>query len=141
VVDKAIIAAKAAAVADATARIRAVLPTDADAFIRDRTVREVAVLNLFVAIQNCLDLATHWVAEAGWAMPGTYADAFAALADHGVIPHELARRLAVAAAFRNLVAHQYGVLDWRRVHALAASELSALDTFCGALARRVAEGG
>jgi uncharacterized protein YutE (UPF0331/DUF86 family) len=96
----------------------------------------VVTLNLFVAIQACLDLAAHWLADAGWDMPGTYADVFAALAQHGVIPRELATRLAAAAAFRNLVAHQYGALDWRRVYALAASDLGDVDAFCAALAER-----
>ena len=74
----------------------------------------MVTLNLFVAIQTCRDLAAHWLANAGWDMPGTYADVFAALTQHAVIPRELATRLAAAAAFRNLVAHQYGALDWRR---------------------------
>ena len=136
VVDSALLAAKIAAARDATARVRAVLPASADAFIVDRTTREVVTLNLFVAIQACLDLAAHWVADAGWDMPGTYADVFAALAQHAVIPRELATRLAAAAAFRNLVAHQYGALDWRRVYALAASDLGDIDAFCATLAER-----
>ena len=103
-VDRALLAAKIAAVRDATARVRDVLPASAAAFVADRTTREVVVLNLFVAIQDCLDLATHW--------------------------------LAAAAAFRNLVAHQYGGLDWRRVYELAASGLGDLNTFCATLASR-----
>lgn len=55
-VDSALVAAKIAAVGDATARVRAVLPPTAEAFVADRTVREVVTLNLFVAIQACLDL-------------------------------------------------------------------------------------
>jgi len=78
VVDSALLAAKIAAVRDATARVRAVLPASADAFIVDRTAREVVTLNLFVAIQACLDLAAHWLADAGWDMPATYADVFGA---------------------------------------------------------------
>ena len=39
-------------VRDAVARIRAVLPADPASFERDRTAREVVVLNLFVALQN-----------------------------------------------------------------------------------------
>jgi uncharacterized protein YutE (UPF0331/DUF86 family) len=136
VVDSALLAAKIAATRDATARVRAFLPASVDAFVADRTSREVVTLNLFVAIQACLDLAAHWLADAGWEMPGTYADVFAALAEHAVIPGELAVRLAAAAAFRNLVAHQYGVLDWRRVYALAASDLGDLDAFCATLADR-----
>jgi len=136
VVDSALLAVKIAAIRDATARVRAVLPGSVEAFTADRTAREVVTLNLFVAIQSCLDLATHWVADAGWEMPGAYADVFTALARHHVIPDELATRLAGAAAFRNLVAHQYGVLEWRRVYALATAELADLDTFCGTLAER-----
>jgi len=136
VVDSALLAAKIAAVRDATARVRAVLPDSVEAFTADRTAREVVTLNLLVAIQACLDLASHWLADAGWEMPGSYADVFAALARHGVIPSELAARLAAAAAFRNLVAHQYGVLDWRRVYALASADLGDLDTFCATLAGR-----
>lgn len=133
-VDRALIAARIAAVHDATARVRAVLPASAEDFIADRTIREVVTLNLLVAIQACLDLATHWLADAGWDVPETYADVFAALAEHAVIPRELAARLAAAAAFRNLVAHQYGALDWRRVYALAAGDLGDLDAFCAVLA-------
>jgi uncharacterized protein YutE (UPF0331/DUF86 family) len=70
-VDSALLAAKIAAVRDATARVRAVLPNSADAFAVDRTAREVVTLNLFVAIQACLDLAAHWLADAGWEMPAT----------------------------------------------------------------------
>jgi uncharacterized protein YutE (UPF0331/DUF86 family) len=41
-----------------------------------------------------------------------------------------------AAGFRNLVAHQYGVLDWHRVYSLASEHLDDLVAFCDALARR-----
>ena len=40
------------------------------------------------------------------------------------------------ATFRNLIAHQYGALDGRRVYVLASSDLKDLDTFCGEIARR-----
>jgi uncharacterized protein YutE (UPF0331/DUF86 family) len=67
-------------------------------------------------------------------VPGTYGDVFAALAEHAVIARELADRLAAAAAFRHLVAHQYGALDWHRVHGLATSNLGDLEVFCATLA-------
>jgi uncharacterized protein YutE (UPF0331/DUF86 family) len=140
VVDSAVISARIAAVTDATARVRAILPATADAFVGDRNAREIVILNLFVAIQGCLDLATHWLADAGWEMPGRYADVFAALAHHSVIPHDLATRLVEAAGFRNLVAHQYAVIDARRVYAIATSDLDDLDAFCAILARRVSDG-
>lgn len=136
-VDNAILAAKIAAVRDAVTRIRSVLPADVERFGTDRTTREVVVLNLFVALQECVSLAAHWLADEGDAVPATYGDLFRRLGERGVVPAELALRLAAASGLRNLVAHQYGVLDWRRVHALASTRLDDLLAFCDELARRV----
>jgi uncharacterized protein YutE (UPF0331/DUF86 family) len=130
VVDGAIVAAKIAAIRDAVDRIRAVLPREAAALEADRTVREVVILNLFVALQETVALATHWLADAGLDVPGSYREIFLDLAQRGMISRDLAERLAAAAGFRNLVAHQYGVLDPARVHAIASAELGDLLDFC-----------
>lgn len=136
-VDKTLLADKIAAVRDAVARIRSVLPGSEEDFVQDRTAREVIVLNLFVAIQSCVDLASHWLADEGWDVPGTYGDIFLALAEHDVVDRALALRLASASGLRNLIAHQYGVVDWRRVYGVAASsDLDDLERFCAALAAR-----
>jgi uncharacterized protein YutE (UPF0331/DUF86 family) len=137
VVDRAVVAAKVAAIRDAVDRIRRVLPSAASAFEADRTAREVVILNLFVALQETVSLATHWLADAGLDTPGTYREIFLALAERGKIPRDLAERLAAAAGFRNLVAHQYGILDPARVHAIAAKELGDLLDF-GVLVSRAA---
>ena len=135
-VDKALLAKKVAAVRDAVERIRSVLPLNRDAFIADRTTREVVILNLFVAVQECVALAAQWLADAGLDVPGGYREMFLTLADHDLLDRELARRLAAASGLRNLVAHRYGVLDWGRIHEIAAKELDDLLDFCEQLARR-----
>ena len=135
-VDQAVLAAKIAAVTDAVARVREVLPSKAEGLRQDRTAREVVVLNLFVALQECLALATHWLADEHWEVPASYGDVLLALADHEVLDRALAERLVAAAGFRNLVAHQYGVIDLARLHAIASNDLDDLLAFCRALARR-----
>jgi uncharacterized protein YutE (UPF0331/DUF86 family) len=133
-VDKTVLASRVAAIRDAVARIRAVLPSSAGELAGDRTTREVVVLNLFVALQECVSLAAHWLADEGLVVPPTYAEVFRSLGERGVIPADLATRLAAASGFRNLVAHRYGALDWRRVHAIASEELDDLLAFCDLLA-------
>lgn len=135
-VEEAIAAAKVAAIRDAVERIRGVLPGEARAFESDRTVREIVVLNLFVALQETVSLATHWLADSGLDVPGSYREIFLCLAERGRLPEALARRLAAAAGFRNLVAHQYGVLDPARVHAIASGELGDLLAFCDIVSGR-----
>jgi uncharacterized protein YutE (UPF0331/DUF86 family) len=138
VVDAAVVAARVAAIRDAVARVRQVLPRDAAALEGDRTAREIVVLNLFVALQETVSLATHWLADAGRDVPGSYREIFLALAERGKVPRDLAERLASAAGFRNLVAHQYGVLDPVRVHAMASRELGDLLEFCEIVSRAAA---
>jgi uncharacterized protein YutE (UPF0331/DUF86 family) len=135
VVDATVAAAKVGAIRDAVVRIRQVLPPEPGAFEADRTTREVVILNLFVALQETVSLATHWLADAGLDVPGSYREIFLALAERGKIPRDLAQRLAAAAGFRNLVAHQYGVLDPARVHAIASAELGDLLDFCDRVGR------
>lgn len=137
-VDRPLYAGRVAAIRDALSRVRAVLPQGVEAFLADRTAREVVVLNLFVAIQAALDLASHWLADEGWEVPQRHGDLFVALAEHEVISRPLATRLSEASGLRNLVLHQYGAVDWKRVHAMASSgDLDDLDAFCAELSSKL----
>lgn len=136
-VDKGVLGAKTAAVRDAVRRIREVLPATAGALRDDRTAREVITLNLFVAIQESLALATHWLVDGGWVVPGRYGEVFLALADHGIIDRDLAQRLVSASGLRNLIAHQYGAIDVSRLHVIASTSLDDLLQFCAELTRQV----
>jgi uncharacterized protein YutE (UPF0331/DUF86 family) len=140
VVDKAILAGKLAAIRDAVMRVRQVLPVSAEAFTADRTAREVVTLNVFVALQDAIGLATHWIADRGWAVPQSHAEVFTVLGDHGVIDRDLAQRLRAAAGLRNLIAHQYGALNADRVFAIAAHELDDVLAFCQQVAQRADTG-
>ncbi len=137
-VDSAVLAYRVAAVRDAVCRIRAMLPADPADLKANRTAREVVVLNLFVALQECLSLASHWLADEGWEVPSAYGQVFLVLGEHGVIDSALASRLAAVAGLCNLIAHRYGALDYERIHAIASNDLDDLLAFCEALARAVA---
>lgn len=133
-VDEIVLTTKIAAVRDAVDRIQSVLHGLPDGLTADRTAREVIVFNLFVALQECVALAAHWLADEGSVVPQTQAETFRHLAELSVIPPELAKRMAAAAGLRNLIAHRYGALDWARIYELASERLGDLLEFCDALA-------
>lgn len=136
-VDKTVLAAKTAAIRDAVSRIREVLPASVDDFLADRTTREIVTLNLFLALQESISVAAHWLADEGWEVPQTHGDVFSALGARAVIDAALASRLRAAAGLRNLIAHQYGIIDFHRVYDIAASDIEDLVRFCQQLAKRV----
>ncbi|MBI4699568.1 MAG: DUF86 domain-containing protein [Deltaproteobacteria bacterium] len=104
------------------------------AFAADRRTRDLAIFYLFLAIQECIDLAAHWAADHGWTPPDDAASTFDVLAERGVIDAALATELRAAAGLRNRIAHGYALLDCERVHAEARPGLPALRRYLGALA-------
>ena len=139
-IDHTILARQVAAVRDAAERIREVLPAHVETFVADRSAREIVTLNLFVALQECLSLASHWLADEGWEVRGTFADVFRVLAERNVLDHDLAARMAAAAELRNLIAHRYGALDWARIHDVASHRIEDLLRFCDVLADAAVDG-
>jgi len=55
--------------------------------------RDLAFFYLFLGIQECIDLAAHWVADAGRAPPDDAGSTFDVLAERGVIDPALAATL------------------------------------------------
>lgn len=103
-------------------------------FLRSVKDRDLAVFYLFLAIQECLDLAAHWVADAGWGAPDDAASTFETLAARSAITPELAMPLRQAAGLRNRIAHGYALLDYSRVRKEALVGIPALRAFLVAVA-------
>jgi len=105
-----------------------------DEFMADIERRDLALFYVFLAIQGCLDLAAHWVADAGWPMPDDAASTFDVLADRRVLHREEASTLRKAAGLRNRIAHGYAMLDYPRVRREALEGIPALRAFLTSVA-------
>jgi uncharacterized protein YutE (UPF0331/DUF86 family) len=129
VVDRDLVATKLAELADRIGRVKANRPPDPQALGRDRNALDLVAFNLMLAVQSCLDLASHLIADEGWEAATTFAAAFERLADHGVIAPDTARAMGEAAKFRNFVAHGYVLVDPARIFAAATDGLADLERF------------
>jgi uncharacterized protein YutE (UPF0331/DUF86 family) len=105
-----------------------------DEFVADRRGRDLALFYLFLAIQECIDLAAHWVADEGWAPPDDAGSTFDVLADRGVIERSVADGLRAATGLRNRIAHGYAMLDYRRVQEESRAGVRPLRVFLDAVA-------
>jgi uncharacterized protein YutE (UPF0331/DUF86 family) len=91
---------------------------------------------LALAIEDCIDIAEHLVAEHGWSAPDSAAEAFRTLAEKKVVSPELAERMVQAAGMRNAILHEYDEIDWQRIHA-ALMDPSRLQEFVASVQRYV----
>jgi uncharacterized protein YutE (UPF0331/DUF86 family) len=129
-----VLARKIAAIRARTARVRELLPATVEQFHAQRTETEALILNLYLALQECSDLAMHLVAEIGLGVPGEPRAAFELLGRNGVIPLDLARSLSAAVGLRNRIAHEYTGLDLDKVYAAARDDLADLDAYANVIA-------
>lgn len=134
-VDRDLVTAKLAELADRVERVRTKCPATADALRADRDALDLVSFNLMLAIQSCSDIASHIVADEGWPAAQSLASGFNRLRDEGVIAPKTAASLCRAVGLRNVVAHGYAGVNPAVVHAAAQSGVIDLEAF----ARDVAE--
>lgn len=128
-VDLNVVSRKLAELAQRLARVRAQSPENAEAFAADQDAVELASFNLLLAIQSCLDIASHLIADEGWEPPATLGEAFLRLHDHGVLTAETAKAMKQAAGMRNLLAHGYEAVEPDKLQDAAVQGLDDLERF------------
>jgi uncharacterized protein YutE (UPF0331/DUF86 family) len=124
-------------VARAVARLdeaEAILSQPSEAFLASAKDQDLASFYLFLAIQECIDLAAHWVSDAGWGSPDDAVSTFLLLADRRAIDRDLAEGLRGAAGLRNLIAHGYALVDHARIQSEYREGISSLRRFLTAVA-------
>ena len=104
-------------------------------FLADPDAQDVVLRNLQVAIQACLDCASHIISEQGWELPGSNVGTFGVLARHGLLEPELAQRLSQALRLRNMLVHAYDSLSLERIYETYQEDLGDLEEFCRAVER------
>jgi uncharacterized protein YutE (UPF0331/DUF86 family) len=128
-VDIDILATKLNELFDFISRIRSVRPGDVESLVENRDAFDLVAYNLVLAVQACLDLASHLIADEEWELATKASESFMVLAQHGVISKDSAEILGKAASLRNVLVHGYSKAVPDRVYAAATAGLGDLERF------------
>jgi uncharacterized protein YutE (UPF0331/DUF86 family) len=120
--------------ADWLDRAENLLARPAEAFLADKEAQDLASFYLLLSIQECIDLALHWVVDEGWEAPDDSGSAFLVLADRHAIDRDLAEQMRGAVGLRNLIAHGYSLVDHARMHQEYEQGVASLRRFLNAVA-------
>jgi uncharacterized protein YutE (UPF0331/DUF86 family) len=134
--DLEVLAERASAVERHLARVAQKLPATPGELAPNTDASDAVILHLWQATQIVLDIALGACARCKLGTPAGYADAFVRLGAAGILDAALARRLAAAAGFRNVVAHAYESIDLARVHSAATNGPADLRAFLAAVRDR-----
>lgn len=98
------------------ARLQRAAGTDLDDYMDDPDLQDIVERNFQLAIQACIDLGLHLLAELGAPPPETNRGVFRGLGDAELLDSGLAGRLEEMAGFRNVLAHEYAAVTPELVH-------------------------
>lgn len=111
-------------------RIKDHTPNSVNELSDDSDDQDIISLNLERAIQACVDIASHIIAELPDVAPAqTMSESFALLAKHHIISEHTSERLKRAVGFRNISVHDYQAIDWNIVFMICTKHLSDFETF------------
>jgi uncharacterized protein YutE (UPF0331/DUF86 family) len=108
---------------------------DLETYLENKLIRRAVERTLHLAVQVCLDIGQHLIAQRGFRMPEDNKDVFVVLGDEGVISEDLLPRLVTMAQFRNLIVHDYARIDNQVVFGILKRRLGDLDAFAQAIVR------
>lgn len=126
---------KALACRDRVAKIRLALPARPEQILDDERTESFVSFQLFLLIQDLVDLAAHLVAARGLGLPTSQRETFDLLAQAGLISPATARDMGAMASLRNRIAHSYGELDPVRLAREAPEGLGHATRFLDEIAR------
>ena len=98
-------------------------------YLENPNIHDLGARYLHLAMEATIDIANHWIAEAGLRTPESYRDSFVVLEQAGEIDTTLSERLQRWAGFRNVLVHDYLTLDHSIAYAAIRDDLGDLAAF------------
>lgn len=133
-VKKDVVAARLDRLQEYLLTLHAVQGFDLQKFKNDPFVHGTAERYLHLSIECLLDIGNHIIADRGYRKPDTYSEILEILAEEGVVPAELAQKMAGMAAFRNVLVHDYLRLDLEKVFQVIKEHLVHFEQLAGVYA-------
>jgi uncharacterized protein YutE (UPF0331/DUF86 family) len=110
------------------ARLRPLQSKRRTDFDEDPYLRDIVERNLEVAAQCCIDICHRIIALENALKPQDYYEAILRVGELGVLPSDFARHLAPIAGFRNILIHEYLIINWDEVYQ-SLQQLDDLEDF------------
>lgn len=110
------------------------------AFAEDHLRQDAIALNLQRACEQCIDLANHAIRTRKLGLPKESRESFRLLAQHRIIPPELAGRLEGMVGFRNVLVHEYQKLNLAVLVEIIEHRLDDLERFSTAVMEALSDG-
>jgi uncharacterized protein YutE (UPF0331/DUF86 family) len=98
-------------------------------YLADKKTQRYVERTLHLAIECCLDIGNHLIADHNWREPLNNKDVFTVLEENGVIPSALLPDLSKMAQLRNILVHDYAKVDPDIIYSILKNNVTDLQKF------------
>lgn len=95
----------------------------------DINIRGAVERYLYLAVQSVIDLAEAVIAYKKFRKPASLGECFSILHEEKIIDGEFAEQLMKMVGFRNIIAHDYGEIDYDIVYDILHNRLKDIQKF------------
>ena len=135
-IDKNVILDKASRIERHLKRIEKKRDITINEFLDNIDIQDILLFNLQVAIQSTIDMASHIIAEEEMGVAGSTSEIFYLLQENGCIGADLTEKIIRAVGFRNLLVHEYGNLDLKKVYKIFQDDIDDLKEFVSVILKK-----
>ena len=133
-VDRDLLLRKLATLDEYLAQISEYRSVTVDEYRRDWKTQRIIERTLQIAIEACVDVAAHVIADRGLRVPSTYGETFEVLGESGLLDAGLRIVMVQMTGFRNIIVHEYTRIDPESVVRIVRERLGDLARFRAAAA-------
>ena len=133
-IDRDVITSRLSKIREALALLRQVLAVSQEEYARnaDNYLRGERLMEIIA--QSMIDIGAHIVSASGFGKPQDFGELADILVREGVVRSELQHPLHGIFALRNILVHDYLVLDRVRFYREVKKGIADVETFCGDIA-------
>ena len=104
-------------------------------FLTSLDLQWIVEHGLQLSIQQIIDLSSHLLVASGLNNVDNYTDVIEKLVKHRIIPKALGKKIIPMINFRNILVHEYAVVDPKKVYAILQNDLRDFELFARAVSR------
>jgi uncharacterized protein YutE (UPF0331/DUF86 family) len=132
-VDKALVLRKLAELEQYLGQVREYANVTVEQYSSDWRIQRIVERTLQIMIETCVDVAGHIISDRKYRIPKSYADTFRVLHEENILEKELFETMDKMAKFRNIVVHNYDVVDTSIIVIILTKHLDDFITYKNAI--------
>ena len=110
-------------------RLKSIRKMKIHVFLDSDDTKDIAILNLQMAIQKCIDIGNHFYSEWDIGAPSSYGDVFEEMCRRKVLTRAMMKKMMLMVGLRNRIVHEYEELDYNKIHSFLKNDLNDFNTF------------